>query len=253
MVRIGDRSLRQVSGALFQMRHYRALINSFKVYERPLNGLFRYLTGRGEYPYQIALRTSTGVVSPTLFCRHDMLTVNEIFCRNDYECITPKVVVDFGSNIGISATYFLSRHSETYCYLFEPLPQNIDRLKANLKPFEGRFTLTPCAVGTSNGEVSFGYEPTGRYGGIGLDTGTTTMVACRAANEVLAEILAKHGEIDILKVDIEAFEKEIIDKIPIDMKLKIKTILVEQQYDSNPYERIYRFHQYGPIARFEKI
>jgi FkbM family methyltransferase len=181
-----------------------------------------------------------------------MLTVNEIFCRNDYECIAPKVVVDFGSNIGISATYFLTRCSETYCYLFEPLPQNIERLKANLKPLEGRFTFAPCAVGLSNGEVSFGYEPTGRYGGIGIETGMTTTVPCRAANEVLAEVLAKHGEIDILKVDIESLEKEIIDKIPIDMKLKIKTILVEQQYDSNPYEAIYRFRQYGPIARFER-
>lgn len=252
MVAIGSRSLRQVSGAVFQMRHYRALINSFKVYKSPISGLLRYLTGGGEYPYRIALKTPTGVVSLKLFCRHDMLTVNEIFCRNDYECTTPKVVVDFGSNIGISATYFLTRHSETCCYLFEPLPQNIERLKENLKPFEGRFTLSPCAVGTSNGEVSFGYEPTGRYGGIGLDTGMTTKVPCLSANEVLAEVLAKHGEIDILKVDIEALEKEIIHKIPADMKRKIQTILVEQHYDSNPYEPIYRFRQYGPVARFEK-
>jgi hypothetical protein len=37
------------------------------------------------------------------------------------------------------------------------------------------------------------------------------------------------------------------------MKLKIKTILVEQRYESNPYEGIYRFRQNGPVAMFQKI
>ncbi len=253
MFRIGGRSLRKIGASFFQIRHYRALYNSFAVYEHPLDALGRYLMGAGEYPCQVSLRTPTGEVSPTLFCRHDMLTVNEIFCRKDYECTAPRVVVDFGSNIGISATYFLSRHPETYCYLFEPLPQNLLHLETNLKSFEGRFSLTPCAVNTTNGEISFGYEPTGRYGGIGRDTGTTMTVPCRAANEILGEILAKHGGIDVLKVDIEALEKEIIDDIPIAMKMKIKTILVEQHYDSNPYEAIYRFQQHGPVAMFEKI
>ncbi len=39
------------------------------------------------------------------------------------------VVVDFGSNIGISALYFLTRNQDIKVYLFEPVPQNILRLK----------------------------------------------------------------------------------------------------------------------------
>jgi hypothetical protein len=42
-------------------------------------------------------------------------------------------------------------------------------------------------------------------------------------------------------------------KIPAEMKRKIKTILVEQPYDSNPFESIYRFRQNAPVAVFEKI
>jgi len=44
----------------------------------------------------------------------------EIFCRLDYLAKTDiKVVVDIGSNIGISALYFLSRNKQAKCYLFE--------------------------------------------------------------------------------------------------------------------------------------
>jgi len=54
-----------------------------------------------------------------------MLTVNEIFCREDYYCNgSVNVVVDLGSNIGLSALYFLSRNDKAKVYLFEPDPKN---------------------------------------------------------------------------------------------------------------------------------
>jgi len=222
------------------------------MYEDPLSGLNRYLTGRGTYPCSFKIRTPLGVIAPTLYSHHDMLTVNEVFCRMDYKCGEPKVVVDFGSNIGISALYFLTRHPDVYCYLFEPLPQNVERLKTNLAHFERRYTLDPIAVGLKDGEVTFGFEPSGRYGGIGLETGASMQVPCRAAKDILADVLDKHERIDVLKVDIEALEKEIVEQIPADMKKRINTILVESSYDNNPYNNIYRFRQYGSIVRFER-
>jgi FkbM family methyltransferase len=252
MIKLGGRSLMKIGSVIFEARHYRALINSFRMYEYPLSGLTRYLTGRGTYPCSLKIRTPLGVVTPTLYSHHDMLTVNEIFCRMDYECGEPKVVVDFGSNIGISALYFLTRNPDVYCYLFEPLPQNVERLKGNLALFERRYMLDPVAVGLKNGEVTFGFEPSGRYGGIGKKTDTSTQVPCRAANDILADILDKHKRIDVLKVDIETLEKEIVEQIPADMKRRINTILVEQRYVSNPYSDIYGFRQYGPVARFER-
>jgi FkbM family methyltransferase len=110
--------------------------------------------------------------------------------------------------------------------------------------------LDAVAVGVEAGEVSFGWEPTGRYGGIGIETGSSIMVQCTKANDVLAEIINKHGHIDALKIDIESFEKEIISAIPMELKRKIRTIFVEQKYDHNPYPDLYHLEQYGSVARF---
>lgn len=78
------------------------------------------------------------------------------------------------------------------------------------------------------------------------------LVPCHAANDVLSDILDKHAELDVLKVDIESLEKELVEQIPAEMKERIKTILIEQSYESNPYGDIYRFQQYGRVARFEQ-
>ena len=70
----------------------------------------RYLGGSGDYPYRCRIRTPLGVVATALYSRDDMLTVNEVFCRQDYRAGTDlRVAVDLGANIGISALYFLTR------------------------------------------------------------------------------------------------------------------------------------------------
>src|SRR5262245_45844762 len=104
------RGSRQVAHAIVSREHYVALFNMARHYPRFFDNLYRYLTGNGSYPYRVEVRTPTGVVRPTLYSHHDLLTLNEIFCRNDYPA-SPEIrtVVDVGSNIGINALYFLSR------------------------------------------------------------------------------------------------------------------------------------------------
>ncbi len=48
-----------------------------------------------------------------------------------------RVVVDIGSNIGISALYFLTRNPACRCWLYEPVPRNVERLRANLRRLRG--------------------------------------------------------------------------------------------------------------------
>lgn len=128
----------------------------------------------------------------------------------------------------------------------------MERLHHNLAGFESRYRVETCAVGVDTGEASFGYEPTGRYGGLGRRTGASMRVWCRAAAEVVAEVTEQHGEIDILKVDIDSLEREVVDSIPRQLKSLIRTILIEQKYRANPYPDLYRLRQEGPIARFER-
>jgi FkbM family methyltransferase len=250
-LRIGGRDLGTIAGSVFKKRHRTAAVNMSRVYAHPMSVLGRYLFQLGTYPARIAVKTPSGTVSLDAYSFHDILTINEIFCRLDYVAgAADKVVVDFGSNIGISAAYFLTRSADSRVYLFEPLPSNIERLVRNLANFADRYTLAEVAVGLSEGEVTFGWEDSGRYGGVGMETGNYITVHCVDSNAVLSEVLAKHGRIDVLKIDIETLEEPVTARIPLEMARKIAKIYVEYAFQSNPLERTHRMTQYGTVAQF---
>jgi FkbM family methyltransferase len=249
-MKIGNRDLRVIASAPFKLRHAIAAKNMLGVYCNPSDALYRYLLGKGDYPAGIKVKTPIGPILLTCNSPHDMLTVNEIFCRLDYLATDEdQVVVDFGSNIGISAAYFLTRSRTSFAYLYEPLQFNIDRLRTNLRAFEGRYSLNEVAVGLEEGKVQFGWEESGRYGGIGLQTGKYMSVNCIDANMALREVIARHGRIDILKIDIETLEKQVTERIPADVSCKIRKIYVEYRFEQNPLLQTHRYRQYGGVAR----
>jgi FkbM family methyltransferase len=251
---IGSRNLSKIIASPFKKPHRTAARNMLRVYSHPMASFGRYFFGTGEYPAKISVKTPDGVIALDVYSHHDMLTINEIFCRLDYFAdASDKVVVDFGSNIGISAAYFLTRSPDAQVYLFEPVSFNIERLRRNLASFEGRYTLSETAVGLSEGEVTFGWEDTGRYGGVGLDTGHNITVPCVDSNAVLEAALQKHGRIDILKIDIETLEKQVTTRIPLEMAQKIGKIYIEYAFESNPLERTHSMTQYGAVAQFVNL
>jgi FkbM family methyltransferase len=167
-------------------------------------------------------------VRPRLATSHDLLTVNEVFCRLDYAAPADLgVVVDIGSNIGISALYFLTRNPDARCYLYEPVPANVARLRENLAPYKGRWTLEEVAVWDRDTVVEFGVEPTGRYGGIGVAAPDVIRVPCMDINGVLERVLAREPRIDVLKVDTEGAEADTIGAIRPDLLERIGTIYFE--------------------------
>jgi FkbM family methyltransferase len=248
---LGGRSLGTIRGALIQRRHYAALFNMFRYYDQPLDMLCRYVLKTGAYPKQVRVRTPMGPIELTAFCADDVLTINEIFCRIDYAASPEdKLFVDFGSNIGISAAYFLSRSLDSYAYLFEPLEANIERLRTNLRPFEGRYRLATCAVGGVDGRVEFGWEDTGRYGGMGVRTGKYISVECRSAGSVIKDILERHDVIHVLKIDIETHEDVVVADIDPENARKIDRIYVEKYFRTNPFSGTHSHSQRGPISEF---
>jgi FkbM family methyltransferase len=250
-MKIATRDPGIVLHALFQPQHYIALRNMLRVYRKPADAFGRYLLGRGEYPAEIVVDTPAGPLSLTTYSHHDILTVNEIFCRLDYPATAgDRIIVDFGSNIGISAAYFLASAPHSFLYLFEPLRSNTNRLRDNLRPFGGRYELNEIAVGQADGEVDFGWEETGRYGGVGLRTGQYVSVASRDSNKILEDILARHGRIDILKIDIETLERQVTERIPVAIARNIGRVYVEYPFDSNPLEQTHTYRQYGSVAQF---
>lgn len=250
-MRVGGRELKTIGKAALERRHYTAARNMVRMYESPAEMFRRYLTTNGVYPYTARVRTPLGPLDLQLYSPDDVRTVNEIFCRRDYDAdANDKVVVDFGSNIGISAAYFLSRGTGVFAYLYEPLPLNIERLRRNLVRFSDRYQLTEVAVGPASGEVQFGWESTGRYGGVGATWDNTMTVQCLNSCDILDKVVATHGAIDVLKVDIETLEEAVVKGIPQSLAERIRKIYVEYEFTGNPLAGTHIHHQYGGIAQF---
>lgn len=247
---LGHRNLNLILQSLFGRQHYIALLNMFLNYPNFLENLKRYLTDSGDYPYQIEIRTPTGLVYPTVYHCYDMLTANEVFCRHDYYANKNiNIVVDIGSNIGISALYFLTRNYYSKCYLFEPDQRNVSKLKKNLSLFEDRYILSEKAVGVTQGIVEFGIEATGRYGGIGVSGDETISVDCLGINDVLSYVLSKEECIDILKLDTEGIEVDTVEAINKQYLCRIKCIYMEASPRKRLHQDFYSQYQYGSICR----
>lgn len=249
---LGNRSLRTLMAAPFQKRQYIALINMWRNGPGALAFLYRYLTGKGAYPWNYTLRTPVGPVQVEIYTHHDLLTVNEIFFRRDYQAEESlRHVVDVGSNIGISALYFLTRNAQSTCDLYEPDERNITKLKKTLAGYENRYTLHPVAVSDYSGQVRFGREQTGRYGGIYFEAGEFIEVRCEHINQVLQRAIDAGHRIDILKADIEGAELQVARGIDPDYYPHISRMYLEWKGQVGLPAEQWREQAYGGVVVLE--
>lgn len=243
-----------IFSAFFKKQFYIAFINIFRYFHRPLGVFLEYLVRSGSYPKEIIVKTPIGKQKVTLYSSDDMITVVECFGKLDYRAGKDiSCVVDFGSNIGISALYFLTRNPEVKVFLYEPLPKNIERLKGNLHGFENRYELDSVAVGLENGTSAFGCEPTGRYGGLNKNEMENQVeVQVKNANEIVQDILNQNTTIDILKIDIEGLEEDVINNLEPQLLKKIDRVYAETETEFQGDIPGFKKEQYGSIARFFK-
>ena len=110
--------------------------------------------------------------------------------------------------------------------------------------------MNPIAVGLENGTGEFGFEATGRYGGLQSKLPKTIQVDVRKAEEIVLEILKKESHIDILKIDVEGLETAILDSLSVENLKKIHRIYAETNYSSNLPG--FKKEQYGEVVRFYK-
>jgi FkbM family methyltransferase len=209
--------------------YYRALARSIRSFDRPWRLILQYLGLRdARFPLRITANIEARAASFTLYCADDVVTAVECFGKLDYRADpAARCIVDFGSNIGLSALYFLIACPGARVYAFEPDPRNVERLRDNLAPFAERYVLDVAAVGPRAGRMQFGREPTGRYGGLGLDFPDHIDVDVRDANAALASILEREGRIDLLKIDIEGQERPVLEALSPAVLSGIDALVVE--------------------------
>lgn len=256
------RTLGDIRRSMLTPKSYKAALSIFRNFPRPLDVVSRYAFGSGSYPCLITVRTPLGPRSVAMNSFHDVRSLIVCFAKEDYRVeLDIRCAVDFGANIGMSGLYFLTRNPRVQVYLFEPLPQNLIRLRENLRGLERRYTLEQSAVGLADGTAQFVYEPTGRYGGIkdALDTHEEIErpymldVATLSAVDRLRHIIKKEGFIDVLKVNIEGLETDVLKSLTPDILENIGLICAEV-FDFPGEIEGFRKQKYGSnITRFTNL
>jgi FkbM family methyltransferase len=112
------------------------------------------------------------------------------------------VILDIGSNVGISALYFHKTFPQNQIYAFEPDPAIFKILKTNLK--KTNIIVQNVAISSKTGTAKFSSQ--GNDMGALSDLGTTQVKTIK-----LSDITKK--PIGIMKMDIEGHENELIEEI----------------------------------------
>jgi FkbM family methyltransferase len=215
--RILDRDITWILKAPFEPRHWRALGALLTKVQPGPETLRRYVTQQGAYPWEVRVKTPAGAVPLRLYSRHDLLTLNEIFCRLDYGTEAPALVIDVGANIGLAALFWLTRRPDCRVWCYEPNPENVARLRQTLSGYEGRYEVVEAAIGPVATQARFTFDDSGRYGRLSeqLDLGAELDVAVLALRDELVRVQQQEGRaVELIKIDTEGSEPALLASLP---------------------------------------
>lgn len=252
-MRIGRRRLRAFRRKLLDGSNYKAIPRFLQVHRHPIRVLFEDAFSLGRYPRTIAIKTPTGQVEVQLFSAADLSTLNLIFCRQDYYAPeNTRVVVDVGSNIGLSTLFWLTRNTESYVYSHEPSPTSYDRLVGNLRSFQGRFEARREAVSNFKGVATLGIETSGVNSSLELKSADSVTCQVVHINDVLDAVVERHGQIDVLKVDSEGHEFRTLQAITPEHWKRIRCVNVGCHGASEFVPKEFRYSRVASAERFSK-
>ena len=216
--------------SLINVINLRCSYRIFSIFVNPfsfISYLFFPLKGK-----EIKLRTPIGKVSVLMRNRQSARTLYSIFVREDYLIDkNQKNILDIGSNIGISALYFLSRNKKNRIYCVEPDPNNAYFLKKNLKRFKNRSEISFVAITSDRKKYkNFNLSFDGKYSSfreIGEILDKTIKVKTKTIDDLLNEDFFYNKLPILLKLDIEGLEKEVINNFDFRSHPRIIQLIAE--------------------------
>jgi FkbM family methyltransferase len=155
--------------------------------------------------------------------------VSEIFFHRIYSFETKSaspMILDAGSNIGMSILFFKSLYPQCRVIGFEPDPQTFELLQLNVQRNRWeKVELHNKALYSSEGEINFFTDPN-RIGSGKMSTvrerfpeSAGRAVHCRRVETVRLSTLIQE-KIDLLKMDVEGAEVSVIEELAAAGKLK---------------------------------
>tara|TARA_Y200000002_G_C22634357_1_gene643967 strand:+ start:301 stop:1065 length:765 start_codon:yes stop_codon:yes gene_type:complete len=250
MIKIGKRPLSEVINRVFRKELLGIIKNFFLVHKSPIKAMYEEFFTKGKYPKII--ETNQGI-KIKLFSYGDFSTFNLVFCRQDYLADEKiNVVLDIGSNIGITAHYWFFKNPKVKVYCFEPSQKNFKRLSENTKKFKKRIKIQKCAVSNFNGYSKLYRSETGVNDSIvekvskNFDKVKVVMI-----NSILEKIFREFKTLDVLKIDTEGCEREILKSINKRYFKKIRIINVEGNDFNNLIPKYFQYSFNASASRFK--
>ena len=258
MFKIGKRDFSTFVKRVFKIENYIAIISFFFVHKRPFKSIINEIFSLGVYPKSLQFNSNMGTNQVELYSSNDFSTFNLIFCRNDYLYKKKDtIILDIGSNIGLSAIYWLTRNDETIVYCYEPSSDNFEKLKKNLKQFKGRFFLHKKAVSSKNFSTYLNLDTSGVYNTIGdnqkVDFLKREKCDVLSINYCIENIIKKHGKIDMIKIDNEGEELKTVASIDEKFWKTINCLNVDGESVKEFVPKIFHYSKVGSAQRFLKI
>jgi FkbM family methyltransferase len=140
------------------------------------------------------------------------------------ESVHPKVIVDIGANIGITALWLADRYPEAQVYCFEPMQDNFELLQKNTDGVKN-INIFNFGLGEKNEEMDvFSNIDSNNRGGFsiyqrpndpdnaGTEGQSVGKIKIRNAADAFQELGIK--KIDLVKIDTEGAEYDIMKVIP---------------------------------------
>jgi FkbM family methyltransferase len=142
----------------------------------------------------------------------DMMVFDDVIIKQDYSFGLPtsaEVIVDAGANIGMTSLFYGIKFPHARIFAIEAEFSNFDMLRKNVRPYPN---ITPihAALWHSEGYISVNLPPSEAFGHWGFAvTGDPGNVRAITVQSLMCEFDLDY--IDLLKVNIEASEKEVFE------------------------------------------
>lgn len=161
----------------------------------------------------------------------DVEVLKQVLLDGEYDflpSIHPKVIIDAGANIGLSAIFFTNKFPEAVIYALEPEESNFRLLEINTSAYP-QIRPLKAALWNENKRISLIDPCGGHCGFVTLDEDPKQNQRQDLVDAITLDALMNKmdlKDIDILKVDIEGAEKEVFESSAkwID---KIRIVMVE--------------------------
>ena len=154
----------------------------------------------------------------------------EIFSKNNYKSpvilnLNPDVIIDLGSNNGLSIVYFKTLFPDAKIIGVEPDLDNFKMAIRNTEQFSNVY-IEHKAIWSENIKISLIDNGKGDFAYSVIGSGKTKSIVEGISME---DIIGKYAlkRIDILKIDIEGAEREIFSNGSVEWLKNVRCIIIE--------------------------